>query len=150
MKAAHWRALSYLFDVLEVVSILLILTAHEILLMIAGLSAAFASLICACLSYHKEAIHRIKETFLCCPLCYTERSMIFEIPLLKAARALCSNCGAKWKIDYDIMAKLKAELITPSFGNKGLELLNVKYDIEAWRKYDLDRLRRMMVKKAKR
>ena len=73
-----------------------------------------------------------------CPLCFLEGSMRLEFPstIFGKIHLLCSECGAKWHINYGktvFTLRFKwAKLVKAGVSGRGNDLLNEKREPEFW------------------
>lgn len=105
------------------------------------------------MSERNRAFSKLKNDvgiyFRSCPLCLSEGFLRFEFPstILGKIHLICSECGAKWHINYGKTAfdfRFKwAKLVKADIHGIGNDLLNKEYEPEFWQRTTL-RLKQMV------
>lgn len=78
----------------------------------------------------------VSKYFKYCPLCYAKSSMEFEWGFWKSFM-ICSECGARWHINYGLTGFHWAKLVKENVEGKGTELLEKKNEPEFWQQMAL-------------
>jgi hypothetical protein len=72
-----------------------------------------------------------------CPLCYAKSSIEFDWGLRKSY-VMCSECGARWHINYGLTGFHWAKLVKVNVEGKGADLLEKEQEPQFWQKMYLE------------
>jgi len=93
------------------------------------------------LKEYKEIVElqekEVSKYFKYCPLCYVKDSMEFEWGFRKSYM-MCSECGARWHINYGLTGFHWAKLVKENAERKGANLLEEKHEPQFWQRMALE------------
>jgi hypothetical protein len=85
----------------------------------------------------EAAQKEVSTYFKYCPLCYAKDSMEFQWGVTKDYM-ICSECGARWHINYGLTGFHWAKLVKENVQGKGANLLEEKHEPSFWQRMALE------------